>query len=378
MEPVTGSIAGGSEDDVPAARRDRGRAARSPAAPEAAAHPWDGYLTGPENELAMAAAQAMARGEHRGLSPLVVYGPAGVGKSRLLAGLVAERLRREPGSAVAHLDAETFAATYAEAAGEPGTGDGWSALRDRLRTVDLLILEDLEGLLRAPGRATSCAYARRARGLWRRRGGLGADGARDLAASRMAGPAGQPVAGGLDRADRPARAGLPPPLCPQPRRRARPDAPGRGRRAARRGRRRIPHPRWLARPDGARGPARVQTGRRQGPCTRCADGRRDPGRGDGPGQSRRVDRLDRPVRRRAVRRPARDAPRPQPAGIDRRGEAPGDVPRSRHTGSSFAAIGAYFGDRDPATVRHACRAVVERLATDPALAAVASAIAGPS
>ncbi len=49
-----------------------------------------------------------------------------------------------------------------------------------------------------------------------------------------------------------------------------------------------------------------------------------------------------------------------------------------HTGSSFAAIGAYFGDRDPATVRHACRAVVERLATDPALAAVASAIAGPS
>jgi chromosomal replication initiator protein len=53
------------------------------------------------------------------------------------------------------------------------------------------------------------------------------------------------------------------------------------------------------------------------------------------------------------------------------------------TGSSFAAIGAYFGDRDPATVRHACRAALERLAADPALAAVAAAIAddrmkGPS
>ncbi len=144
-------IAGPGGED----RGSPGASAAVPAAPAAAAHPWDGYLTGPENELAMAAAQAMARGEHRGLSPLVVYGPAGVGKSRLLAGLVAERLRREPGSAVAHLDAETFAATYAEAAGEPGTGDGWSALRDRLRTVDLLILEDLEGLLRAPGGATS-------------------------------------------------------------------------------------------------------------------------------------------------------------------------------------------------------------------------------
>ena len=45
------------------------------------------------------------------------------------------------------------------------------------------------------------------------------------------------------------------------------------------------------------------------------------------------------------------------------------------TGSSFAAIGAYFGDRDPATVRHACRAAADRLAADPALAAVAAAIA---
>src|SRR5437870_5559009 len=82
----------------------------APAAPGASPHPWDGYLTGPENELAMAAAQAMARGEHHGISPLVVHGPSGSGKSRLLAGLVAERLRRQPGSAVAHLDAEAFVA----------------------------------------------------------------------------------------------------------------------------------------------------------------------------------------------------------------------------------------------------------------------------
>ena len=45
------------------------------------------------------------------------------------------------------------------------------------------------------------------------------------------------------------------------------------------------------------------------------------------------------------------------------------------TGSSFAAIGAYFGGRDPATVRHACRAALERLTADAALAAVAAAIA---
>jgi chromosomal replication initiator protein len=39
------------------------------------------------------------------------------------------------------------------------------------------------------------------------------------------------------------------------------------------------------------------------------------------------------------------------------------------TGSSFAAIGAYFGGRNPATVRHACKAAAERITKDPALAA---------
>jgi chromosomal replication initiator protein len=41
-----------------------------------------------------------------------------------------------------------------------------------------------------------------------------------------------------------------------------------------------------------------------------------------------------------------------------------------HTDLSFQAIGAYFGGRDPATVRYACRAAAARIAADPALAAV--------
>ena len=95
-----------------------------PGFPTLAAHPWDGYLTGPENELAMAAAQAMARGERTGISPLVVHGPSGVGKSRLLAGLVAEWLRRQPGSSVAHLDAQAFVTACLEAVPSRGASAG--------------------------------------------------------------------------------------------------------------------------------------------------------------------------------------------------------------------------------------------------------------
>jgi chromosomal replication initiator protein len=42
------------------------------------------------------------------------------------------------------------------------------------------------------------------------------------------------------------------------------------------------------------------------------------------------------------------------------------------TGQSYQAIGAYFGRRDPATVRHACRTASARIAADPALAAAAA------
>ena len=60
-------------------------------------HPWDAFLTGPENELAFAGAQALARGEREGISPLVVHGLSGVGKSRLLAGLVLRMLAQATG-----------------------------------------------------------------------------------------------------------------------------------------------------------------------------------------------------------------------------------------------------------------------------------------
>src|SRR5438270_6559988 len=109
-------------------------------------HPWDGFVSGPENALALAGATALARGDVAGLSPLVVHGPSGAGKSRLLAGLVAERLLRQPGASVAHLEAEAFAALCAEAADTRS----WSDVRDRFRQLDLFVLEDLHALARAP------------------------------------------------------------------------------------------------------------------------------------------------------------------------------------------------------------------------------------
>ncbi len=47
------------------------------------------------------------------------------------------------------------------------------------------------------------------------------------------------------------------------------------------------------------------------------------------------------------------------------------------TGLSFAALGQYFGKRDAATIRHACKMAAERLAADPAIAAEVASIERP-
>jgi chromosomal replication initiator protein len=283
-----------------------------------------------------------------------------VGKSRLLAGLVGEWLARHPGAAVAHLAAEEFAARCGEAVDEPG---GWAELRERFRRVELFVLEDLHDLERAPLALAELAHtldaldeagaavavsARSGPGRWsnlparlvsRLSGGLsvrvdppGLDARRryalDLARRRgltLAADAVESLAAAADGFR--TLDGLLARLALE----------------AKAGRRPIDAPLVAAALDGPAGAATVE------------------------GIARAVAAYFRiPLRelRSATRRAAVVGPRHLAMHLAR-----------RKTGRSFAAIGAYFGGRDPKTVRHACRAAEGRLAADPALAAAAEAIA---
>ncbi len=340
----------------------------------ASSHPWDDYLTGPENELAMAAARAIARGEHRGLSPMVVHGPSGVGKSRLLAGLVADRLKRAPGAAVAHLDAESFAASQAEASAEAG----WSEWRDRLRSVELLVIEDLEGLLRAPPARDELAHTLDA---------LDAGGAAVAVSARTA-PATWPRREWPGRLLSRLQAGLTvriePPGLSSRRRFVLLRAAGHGltlqaeaveRLAATAdGYRTLEG--WLARLSllARAAPTRARGLDAETVAAMLAE------EAELAGASTSVDAIARAVAARfGVRLSLLRGPSRRAAIVGARHLAI-YLARER-TGTSFAAIGAYFGGRDPATIRHACRAAADRIAEDPALAAVAAAIVadgGPS
>ena len=345
-------------------------------------HPWDGFLTGAENELAFAGAQALARGERQGISPLVVHGPSGVGKSRLLAGLVVEWLHRQPGSTVAHLDAAGFAEACLEAARSNEEGN-WSELRARYRTVSLLVLDDLEGLERVSLARDELIHTLDA---------LDALGA-SIAVSCHASPSQWPHTAWPTRLVNRLIGGLvvridPPGLISR-RRYILEQARARGLAlsaeateslaATADGYRTLDG--WLARlalqtriePNSGRPPGRSPGGNRlAGPLTTLdlpaviATLREETELVSG---RPKVEQIARAVATRfAVRVSALRGLGRQTSIVEARHLA---MYLARlHTGLSFAAIGAYFGGRDPATVRHACKATAGRLSANPALAAV--------
>ncbi len=349
-------------------------------------HPWDDFLTGAENELAFAGAQALARGEQEGISPLVVHGPSGVGKSRLLAGLVAEWLHRQPGSAVAHLDAAEFVEACFEAARHNEEGR-WSELRDRYRTVKLLVLDDVEDLERAPLARDELVHTLDALDA------LGASIALSCRVSpsqwsHAAWPArlvNRLIGGLVVRIDPPGLASRRRYVLEQARARglALSAEATESLAAAADGYRTLAG--WLTRlalktrlePNSDR------------PLARSPGGTRPPSlltTLDLPAVTATlheetelltsrltVNEITRAVAVRfGVRVSALRGPGRQTSVVEVRHLA---MYLARlHTGLSFAAIGAHFGGRDPATVRHACKATAGRLNADPALAAVAASL----
>ena len=332
----------------------------SPVGPQ----PWDGFLAGEENALALASVSSLARGEGEGLSPLVLHGPSGVGKSRLMTGLVAERLIRRPESAVAEIAGEAFAALCGDASARPG---GWSEVRARFRHVDLLAIDGLEALIRVPpsldelthtldaleARGASVAVtARTAPGQWtdwpsrlvnRLLGGLSVRVDPPGLASRrrylLDRARVQGIALAADAVDALADSAD--------------------------GYRTLDG--WLARLSLA---ARVERRPLDWPLVEpfLADEATPPPPAPSLEAIARAVALRFGVSLRDLRGDAR-----QPQYVEPRHLAM-HLARA-YTTFSFVAIGRYFGGRDPATVRHACKAADSRLATDPALASVAQAIA---
>ena len=101
------------------------------------------YVVGLGNRMAHAAA-VLAAEQPGAMSPLVIHGPSGVGKTHLLEGTCRRMRERNPRSSTVMLSAEQFTTTFLESLhgrrGLPG-------FRRSLRAADLLVIDDIQFLI---------------------------------------------------------------------------------------------------------------------------------------------------------------------------------------------------------------------------------------
>jgi chromosomal replication initiator protein len=104
------------------------------------------FVVGAGNRLAHASAQMVA--ERPGsLTPLLVYGPHGSGKTHLLEGIWSAARSQSHGLNCIYLSAEQFTTFYVGAA----RGGGMPSFRRKYRAVDLLLIDDLQFLVGKKG-----------------------------------------------------------------------------------------------------------------------------------------------------------------------------------------------------------------------------------
>lgn len=100
----------------------------------------EGFVVGASNRLAHASARMVAEQPGR-MSPLLVHGPTGVGKTHLLEGILSATRSARPGIHAVYLSAEQFTTHFLEAL---RGGSGLPNFRRKYRGVELLIIDGLQ------------------------------------------------------------------------------------------------------------------------------------------------------------------------------------------------------------------------------------------
>jgi len=103
---------------------------------------FDNFVVGPSNQLAHAAATAVAESPASAYNPLFLHSSVGLGKSHLLQAICRVVMLRQPEARVLYLSCETFVNDFISAV-ERGR---MSAFRRRYRQADILVIDDVQFL----------------------------------------------------------------------------------------------------------------------------------------------------------------------------------------------------------------------------------------
>ncbi len=111
-------------------------------APLSQRYTFDHFVIGKSNELAYAAANAVAQAPGKVYNPLFIYGDTGLGKTHLMQAAGHEIIRQRPNLRVIYIGTEQFTNEYVAAIQSRTTQD----FRRRFRETDLLLVDDIQFL----------------------------------------------------------------------------------------------------------------------------------------------------------------------------------------------------------------------------------------
>jgi chromosomal replication initiator protein len=103
---------------------------------------FDGFVIGNGNQFARAAAGAVAERPSKAYNPLFLYGGVGMGKTHLMHAIGHEMKRRQPQSSICYVSSEKFTNEMINSL----RNDRMTSFRDKFRSVDLLLIDDIQFL----------------------------------------------------------------------------------------------------------------------------------------------------------------------------------------------------------------------------------------
>jgi len=103
---------------------------------------FETFVVGNNNQMAHAAALAVAQAPAQAYNPLFIYGDTGLGKTHLMHAIGHAILRNNPHARIAYLSTEKFTNEFIQAL----TENALPKFRQRYRSVDVLLLDDVQFL----------------------------------------------------------------------------------------------------------------------------------------------------------------------------------------------------------------------------------------
>jgi chromosomal replication initiator protein len=103
---------------------------------------FDAFVIGAGNQFARAAAEAVAERPSKAYNPLFLYGGVGMGKTHLMHAIGHEVKRRDPQASICYVSSEKFTNEMINSL----RYDKMTSFRDKFRSVDLLLIDDIQFL----------------------------------------------------------------------------------------------------------------------------------------------------------------------------------------------------------------------------------------